>query len=370
MEYTVSAREWRNIFAVPTQVVDEHIRTCGALSLRALLLLLRNGGTAEENAIAAELAMDVAEVRDALRYWVNAGILISPQSSPPQPMPDRQPLSPDLPQTEAPALSHQKGQASGDVPSPEKKDHSRELPPKGTATYRGRPTNEQIAAMMEKDPNIEFLFQAASEKLGKFLHISDRSTLIYLYDWAGIPIDVILMVIQYCCSIGKRQMRYIERVALNWQDAGVNSLETAEEYIRRLEEHNSWAGEVKSAFGIRDRELVEKEQSYINKWYGEYHSSIQLIRLAYERTVERIGKLSFAYIDSILKAWHDKNITTPQEALQEHKPQNEPLKQQPSSPAPRKGRDGLGVPSYDLDEINRLLFEAEVNPQKQKKQPR
>ena len=43
----------------------------------------------------------------------------------------------------------------------------------------------------------------------------------------------------------------------------------------------------------RDRELVEKEQADVNKWYGEYHSGIQLIRLAYERTIERIGKLSF-----------------------------------------------------------------------------
>ena len=75
MEYTVSASEWRNIFAVPVQVVDKYIRTCGALSLRALLILLRRGGSAQEEEIAAELATDAAEVRDALRYWVNEGIL-------------------------------------------------------------------------------------------------------------------------------------------------------------------------------------------------------------------------------------------------------------------------------------------------------
>ena len=352
MEYTVSASEWRNIFAVPVQVVDKYIRTCGALSLRALLILLRRGGSAQEEEIAAELATDAAEVRDALRYWVNEGILTaSGQARLQQAAPVQ---SPPEPTETVPAA----------VPPKQKESRPRqELPPKGmTSTYRGRPTNEQIAAMMAKDPNIEFLFQAASEKLGKYLQLTDRSSLIYLYDWAGIPIDGILMVIQYCCSLGKRQMRYIERVALDWQDAGVNSLETAEEHIRGLEERNSWAGEVKAAFGIRDRELVEKEQAYVNKWYGEYHSGIQLIRLAYERTIERIGKLSFPYVDSILKSWQEKKITTPQEAMQEQK-REEPAKQS-SVPAARKGQDGLGTPSYDLDEINRLLLDAAINPQK------
>ena len=349
MEYTVSASEWRNIFAVPVQVVDGHIRTCGALSLRALLILLRKGGTAAEEEIAAELATDGAEVRDALRYWVNEGILTaSGQARPQQAAPVQ--AVPEAVET-APAA----------VPKQKESRPRQELPPKGVAsTYRGRPTNEQIAAMMAKDPNIEFLFQAASEKLGKYLQLTDRSSLIYLYDWAGIPIDVILMVIQYCCSLGKRQMRYIERVALDWQDAGVNSLETAEEHIRSLEERSSWAGEVKSAFGIRDRELVEKEQAYVNKWYGEYHSGIQLIRLAYERTIERIGKLSFPYVDSILKSWQEKKITTPQEAMQEQKGEEGAKTAAPV----KKGQDGLGAPSYDLDEINRLLLDAAINPQK------
>ena len=254
MEYIVSAQEWRNIFAVPVQIVDKHIRTCGALSLRALLILLRRGGTADEEQIAQELAMDTGEIRDALWYWVNAGILSTDVSHQPEPN-----------------IQAEEKKVQPAPEPPKAKENSRpvqEIPPKGASSYRGRPSNEQIAAMMEKDPNIEFLFQAASEKLGKYLHITDRSSLIYLYDWAGIPIDVILMVIQYCCSMGKRQMRYIERVALDWQDAGVVSLETAEEHIRQIEERNSWAGEVKAAFGIRDRDLVEKEQEYVNRWYS------------------------------------------------------------------------------------------------------
>ena len=48
--------------------------------------------------------------------------------------------------------------------------------------------------------------------------------------------------------------------------------------------------------------------------------------------------------------------------MQEQK-REEPAKQS-SVPAARKGQDGLGTPSYDLDEINRLLLDAAINPQK------
>ena len=95
-----------------------------------------------------------------------------------------------------------------------------------------------------------------------------------------------------------------------------------------------------------------------------------MIHIAYERTIERIGKLSFAYIDSILKAWHEKNITTPQEAYQEQlqrdgqAKQNKALSSPPPQTRPQKGWDGLCEPSYDLDEINRVLLDNARNPNK------
>lgn len=49
-----------------------------------------------------------------------------------------------------------------------------------------------------------------------------------------------------------------------------------------------------------------------------------MIRLAYERTVEKIGKLSFPYIDSILSSWYKKGIKTPRQASEESRPQQAP----------------------------------------------
>lgn len=345
MEYTITPGQWKTVFAVPAEVVDKHIRVCGAASLRALLIVLRCGGTASEEAIASQLAMEPSEVRDAMRYWTETGVL-SASGAPASEAAAEQPLLSPAPQsqeTQQPA----KQQA-------QQAQQPRQTPPAGVTSYRGRPSREQIAAMMEKDPNIEFLFQSAAEQLGKYLHLTDRSSLIYLYDYAGIPIDVILMVIQYCCSIGKKQMRYIERVALDWLDAGVTSLEAAEAHIHKLEEQSGWEKEVKNAFGIRDRELVEKEMGYVQKWYQEYHSGIRLIRLAYERTIENIGKLSFPYIDSILKSWHEKKITTPEQVFQER------AEREKAVPVPVGASSPKSEASYDLDEIDQLLMNAAI----------
>ena len=342
MDYTVASSQWKTVFAVPSEVVDKHIKVCGAASLRALLIVLRQGGQASDETVSAQLSMELSEVRDAMRYWIETGVLTASGAAV---------------TTEPVVQTSPVAAVSVSAPQVENKP-VRQTPPAGGTSYPARPTKEQINAMMEKDPNIEFLFTSASNLLAKHLQLTDRSSLIYLYDYAGMPIDVILMVIQYCCSIGKTQMRYIERVALNWLDAGVASMEAADAHIKTLEEQRGWEKEVRNSFGIRDRDLVEKEMAFVRKWYQEYHSSIHLIRLAYERTVENIGKLSFPYIDSILKSWYEKKIITPEQVYQERAEREKNNTSAPAQTAKPKSET-----SYDLDEIDQLLINAARNKQ-------
>ena len=42
-----------------------------------------------------------------------------------------------------------------------------------------------------------------------------------------------------------------------------------------------------------------------------------MVKLAYERAIDQIGKVSFAYINKILSSGHDKGITTTQQVAQE-----------------------------------------------------
>ena len=198
--------------------------------------------------------------------------------------------------------------------------------------------------MAERDPQIAFLLAEAPHLLGKPLSPTDCSILVSLYSWAGISADVLLMIVGYCCSIGKKNMRYIEKTATGWADDGIDTHEKAEQRIQSLTEIHSREGQVKTAFGIHDRQLVPKEKAYIQSWFGDLGYQLPMIRLAYERTIENTGKLSFQYVNSILNSWHSKGFRTPEDAAQEQSPKRQESRNAPARP-----------PAYDLEELERKI---------------
>ncbi|HAN44371.1 MAG TPA: hypothetical protein DCP97_03170 [Ruminococcaceae bacterium] len=123
----------------------------------------------------------------------------------------------------------------------------------------------------------------------------------------------------------------------------MDTYEKAEAHIKRITERESNCGLVKSAFGFDQRVLSDNEKKYINKWFEEYKTNIALIKLAYNRTVDTIGKVSFAYIDKILFEWSKKGITTPEEALKEM-----------AEGKPGESREQRKA-SYEIDELETLI---------------
>ena len=146
------------------------------------------------------------------------------------------------------------------------------------------------------------------------------------------------MVIEYCGTLGKKSMRYIQKVALEWLDCEIDTVEKAEERIRALNEAKSWEGEIKSVLEIRDRNLVTKEREFCESW-RMLGLSPELIRAAYERTVEKTGKLSFPYLNKILVSWKQKGIKTPADAEAE-----------------TKAKAAADKPSFDIDELERRMM--------------
>ena len=55
----------------------------------------------------------------------------------------------------------------------------------------------------------------------------------------------------------------------------------------------------------------------IDTWFNEYRFGIDMIHLAYEKTIDSTGKLAFPYINTILKAWYNKDIHTPNQVLEQ-----------------------------------------------------
>jgi DnaD/phage-associated family protein len=330
MAYLIGNGIWGSVFAVPSAVCDAHIKLAGGLSVKALLLILRHGGKLELKELAAMLGQSVSDVQDAVNYWAENGVLLPAGE---QDATAEQPL---LAYTEEP--SPPKPQTAAPTPEASPKQRVETV-----SSHRPRLTTGEINELAAADQNITYLLQEAQSVLGKPLSPVASSTMASLYSYSGMRPDLILMLVQYCASIGKSSMHYIARVADDWLDRGIDSHEKAEAEILRLTKQNQTEGRVKRAFGIHDRNLVTSEKEYIRRWEDEFKLDFALIELAYERAIELTGKLNFPYINGILANWHEKGVKTPAQALQEV----------------RKGPKPTGKPtadsSYDMSELEKMI---------------
>lgn len=161
-------------------------------------------------------------------------------------------------------------------------------------------------ALYIKNEKVKKLFDSAQKKLGKMLSQQDMSLLFSFYDWLGLPMEVIELLLSYCAANGHTGMRYIEKVAIGWAEEGVNTVEKAAEYI---EMRKTGYRTILQAFG-QNRLPVAAEEAYMKKWLQTYQLPLDVIQLACERTVMQTGKASFAYADRILENWKKAGVSS------------------------------------------------------------
>lgn len=296
MKYSVNFENMGAAFAVPAAVVDQHLRLCGVLQLKVLLLLLRQGRAMSDQEIAAFLRQDPADVRDAALYWENCGLLRAENG-------------------EEPGTVTSKPEMAAAVVAAPARELAREEPRRTVVAADSRRfTRAECAELAARDNTLMSLLHKAQEIIGCTLTSMDMQCLTALYAYYGLSPEFILTVMGYCKSIDKLSMRYVEKTAASWQEKGIDTVPEAERYIDYLSRRRSNEGQVRAAFGINDRSLTTREKEMIASWYGELGYGIDVIRLAYERAVENTGKLSFAYINKVLQNWHREGVRTAADA--------------------------------------------------------
>ncbi len=327
MSYSINLGEWNSVFAVPCSVVDKHIKLAGSVQLKVLLWELRHAGESfEPQDIANVLCIDKADVNDAMLYWQETGLFTAKDSE-------------LVPGKEAPLESK--------VPAPEvKQKPALEIKPEvNQHKILSRPQkadNAFVAKRMCESTEIACLMQEAEQILGRLISNGDSATLLMIHDDFGLPADVITMLLQYVVSIGKANMRYIEKVAMNWADEEITTHEKAEEKLRRLDESQKAWRVVEQALGIVHRAPSTKEQTLAAVWITEWHFSSALIHEAYERSVDNTGKFSVGYMNKILERWYKEGIATLEQAQ----------KDKENRAAARKS-DKPTKPTFDIAEYER-----------------
>lgn len=336
MSIKLNLGAWNTVFAVPSKVVDEGLKFADGAKLRVLLYILRNcGEMLDEEIISKATNVSVTDIPEILDYWVSMEILAKTDDTyiPVQSNAITQNISnKEIKQTD----SREKEIAKSDISKKQE-----EPKPRVAVSKPQKPDYVFTAQRLAVDDELKFLVDEAQTSLGKILSNSDIATLLMLKDTCGLPLDVILMVIQYCLSIDKGNMRAIEKIGVEWADAGVYSVEAADNKIKQIKQTSKNFSIVSSAFGLKNVGSPTKKQlEYGDKWVGEWKFSPQMLREAYERCVDSKGTMSLRYIDGILKRWNASEIRNLEELKRFESNSSKPQSKSKSS--------------YDIDELEKI----------------
>lgn len=292
MEFKTNSGIWGTMFGVPCIVADNFLKLADEAQIKVLLYLLRNSDrTVSAEDISANTGVSVQQVGDAVLFWQQVNVLSQDASfitsvapTPIQPLIE-QPAAAEIPQ-----------------PKPISQPVSN-VPPKKSMI-----SPSEISAIVTKDQNIAELFKIAESLLGTLNHAMQNS-LIWMFNYLGLKKEVILILLSNCIDINKTNPSYIEKIASEWAEKEINTLEAATSELEKINNSRIFISEIKRIFELRQNPTAN-QQKFISQWHSAGFS-IDLIHLAYEKTVEQINKVSFEYINKILMSWKENGYKTP-----------------------------------------------------------
>lgn len=167
-------------------------------------------------------------------------------------------------------------------------------------------SQDTIQNFTEQEHIQELLF-IAEQYLGRPLTITDLNTIYYWYDELKHSTELIEYLIEYCVSNEHSNIHYMNKIALNWHE---NQIQTVEDAKYSNGQVNRSYNAIMKHLGITKRSLVPAELTYIETWKNDYGFSMEMILAACDKTIEYNGKASFPYTNKLLTDWKNANVRT------------------------------------------------------------
>ena len=276
MNYSVNPKELNSIFVLPSCVVEDHIKLASEYQLKALLLFVKNQNDADVfNLICKRLNLSESEVKECLDYWVQRGVLLSDESE----------------------VVKQETSSS----------------PVVVDSITEKPTRQEAVKRIDGCEELKYLTAVAQEKFARPITTAEMRTFVWLYDTYGLPVPVIILAIQYAYDSDRLRFSYVEKVCVDWAKNDITTLSKAEERLNALYLSKTAWKLVESAFGIEHRKPTSAEKKYVDKWVNEFGFNKDMLECAYETCINKISKINFKYINTILEDWHKQGYKKPKD---------------------------------------------------------
>ncbi len=202
-----------------------------------------------------------------------------------------------------------------DTASSEPQIHSKANTPIEIARHKKKPKKQERSAKLYKKPEYsmeEMAMMAEETEFKQLLYITEKylakqltqtdvNTLLGFVDWLGLPIDVVEYLIEHCASDGHRHMNYIEKVAIDWSDRNIKTVEQAKSLMDKF---NKNYYRIFKALGISNRQPTPPQIKLMDQWIDELNFALEVVELACAKTISAINKPELKYVNTILTRWH------------------------------------------------------------------
>lgn len=313
---------WKRFFSVPCALMDDYIKLADEASLKLLLYMLYSESEdIDKTEVSRKLGIKEQGYDDAVLFWRELGVLESEDGS-------------DSISVKTVSDSSPKSQQVSAV-------QASPANPKVRISY----TPKTISELIDRDSLTQELFSEAEQTLGRLLKHAEQELLINLREYYGFSTQSIILILEYCLSVGKTSAARIEAVASEFVRDGITEFSEIDSEIKKRSEYHTFENEVRRAIFLETKPTA-KQAKFISSW-KELGFSVQMIAEARERCVDQTNKLSFPYINKILQSWAEKKLFTP-EALEA----DEANKTRPANKPAESGES-----SFDLDEFDSFTLE-------------
>lgn len=212
---------------------------------------------------------------------------------------------------------------------------------------------DDLKTFKSNEETQQLLF-VAEQYIGRQLTRSDMETILFLYDRLGFSADLIDYLVQHCVERGKKDFRYIEKVALAWAEQGITTAKQAQLMSKKYDTN---VYTIMKALG-KNSAPAPKELEYINKWTNEYGFLLDVIQEACDKTVMTTDTHRFAYADGILSKWYRAGVHHKADiaAVDASYQRNNTKQYQNSKVSQNNKFNRFSQNTYDFDELEQTIL--------------
>ena len=280
--------------AVPTEIIDKHLKLASAASFKVLLFILRNPqGTADAKQISMCTGLSEDDVEICLEFWESNSVIEITEEKVTE-------------ENYANSVGNAKAATVTEEKKTERKVTVKKLPVK-------KPTQREIAERLIAEPELEIIYQEAQNILGTFGY-DTQALLLMIYDFYGFPSEVIITLLQHQKNEGKTASSAIKNIAEDWAKRGIDTLELVEEELLALDKIKATFLAVKETAEFSGDIPTTRISKFLRTWAVDWECSDELIKYALENNNKSLNDTN-----KMLKKFVQSGISSPEQVITREK---------------------------------------------------